>query len=106
MQIMIPKVLILLMTVVMGIYLMLLYTVYQGEPYAPAFKGKECFKFRHHEDRVADGIVMYTKGEYYVVLWYKEADKRYAGPKVGNEIPAKWLDKYANHITCPKGWIS
>jgi hypothetical protein len=103
---MIQKVLILGMTLIMGVYLMMLYTFFHPEPYVPAFKGKECFKFRNHTDTKPDGIVAYTKGDYYVIMWFAEADKRYAGPKIGNEIPAKWLDHYANRITCPKGWVS
>lgn len=71
----------------------------------PHFKVKTCFRLPNHTDKKVDGIVMYRHDEYYVVLWEKEAERRYPGPKVGNEIPIKWLDEYATQVTCPKGWV-
>lgn len=71
------------------------------EQYHPKFHSKECFLFRHSTAHHPDGYISYTDSQYYTVMWYKEAYKRYAGPKTGYKVPIKWLDEYAVHIHCP-----
>lgn len=103
-DIMIQKVIILCLTIWVGTLLIQRYTMNHGHPYEPLFKAKSCFSFYVSSSTEIDGMVMYTKEDYYVVLWYKEADKRYGGPKMGSEVPIKWLDTYASPSKCPNGW--
>ena len=103
---MIYKVPILLMVLILGGSLIHKYTIGKHHTYVPLFKAKECFTFVTNKHGMPDGMVMYKTDLYYMVLWNSEADKRYAGPKIGNELPIKWLDAYATHATCPKSWLS
>ena len=101
---MIYKVLILAMALVTAFSLMGKWTVSHEHPYVPLFKAKECFVFHNHKDGRPDGMVIYTKDQEYVVMWTKEAERRYAGPKLGGTVPMKWMDLYASHVTCPPEW--
>ena len=102
---MIQKLIILCLTIWVAILLIQRYTWTHDHEEGPHFKVKTCFRLPNHMDNHVDGIVMYIRDEYYIILWSKEAERRYAGPKVGNEIPIKWLDEYASQVTCPKGWV-
>lgn len=70
-------------------------------PYKPLMKRGDCFIFRTHKVEHPDGYITYRHDDYYTVMWYKEAYKRYGGPKVGYDVPVKWLDEYTYKTKCP-----
>lgn len=103
---MIKKIVILSLTVLVAALLINRWTVSHHHDYEPHFKAKDCFKYKNSWTKEVAGIIAYKKEDYYVVMYYKEADKRYAGPKMGNELPIKWLDMYAVQAECPPEWAS
>ena len=103
---MIYKVPILIMVLILGGSLIHKYTMGKHHTYVPLFKVKECFLFSNHPDKRPDGIVTMVGDLEYTVLWSREAERRYPGPKVGATVPIKWMDIYASHTTCPSGWIN
>ena len=102
---MIYKVPILIMVLILGGSLIHKYTIGKHHTYVPLFKVKECFLFSNHPDKRPDGIVTMVGDLEYTVLWSREAERRYPGPKVGTLVPIKWMDEYASHTACPKGWV-
>lgn len=70
-------------------------------PYKALMKRGDCFIFSTHKVEHPDGYITYRHDEYYTVMWYKEAYKRYGGPKVGYDVPVKWLDEYTYKTKCP-----
>ncbi len=77
------------------------YTLDSKPKYVPIFHSHECFIFRHHKTNHPDGYITSVSDLEYTVMWYKEAFKRYAGPKTGYTLPIKWLDEYAYRVKCP-----
>src|SRR6187549_242925 len=98
------KLILLILMVILGGSLIHKYTMEKHHPYVPAFKVKDCFVFFNHTDHHPDGIITLVQEYEYVVLWYKEADRRYVGPKEGYVTGIKWLDQHAHHVPCPQGW--
>lgn len=67
------------------------------------FHIKQCFLFNGEKDGVS-GIISSIQGDFYLVMWYGEADRRYAGPKIGAKAPMAWLERYAHVVKCKEGW--
>ena len=80
------------------------YTLTHEEPYHPAYRVKDCFTFKNSLDNRVDGVVKVLHEYEYTVLWFKEADRRYAGPKMGARIGMKWLDAQTYQVPCVDGW--
>ena len=91
-------------TGLMGIGLMMRNEAPQKTPYQPQFHVKECFTFDRGIPKGVTGVIKVIGEHEYTVLWYKEADRRYAGPKMGHRLPMRWLDMYALRVKCPQGW--
>lgn len=102
-EVVIYKVIILVLTVLVGLSLIYKHTLDTPSPYVPYFHIKQCFRF-NLEKGPPSGIIAMFDGPYYMVMWYGEADRRYAGPKMGARVSMKWLDMYAHRIKCPQGW--
>lgn len=71
-------------------------------PYTPKYTRGDCFLFRSHQATHPDGYITYQHDDYYTVMWYKEAYRRYGGIKEGYDVPLKWLDEYSYGIPCPQ----
>lgn len=98
------KLILIILMVILGGSLIHKYTMGKHHPYTPEFKVKDCFTLLNHSDHNPDGMIMLIQEYEYVVLWYKDADRRYVGPKVGYVTGIKWLDQHAHHVPCPLGW--
>jgi hypothetical protein len=92
------------LTVLVGVGLILKYTFTTPEPHVRQFNVKECFSFDKGLDKRVSGIVEAFTEHEYLVLWTKEAEQRYAGPKIGAHVSIKWMDEYGYRVMCPKGW--
>lgn len=97
------KVIILALTVLIGLSLIYKHILDTPSPYVPYFHIKQCFRF-NLEKGPPSGIISMVEEQYYLVMWYGEADRRYAGPKMGARVPIKWLDQYAHRVKCQDGW--
>jgi len=73
-------------------------------PYVAHYIRGDCFQFDQVTKKEVDGIITMVGDLDYTVLWFEEADRRYAGPKVGALVPIKWLDEYSHHMQCPTTW--
>ena len=94
------KIAILVLTGLMGISLILRYNLDTPAPYVAHFRSKDCFKLYGSRGEQADGHITSVGEMMYTVMWYKEANRRYAGPKAGYRIPIKYLDQYASKAKC------
>ena len=101
---MIYKGIILSLTVLVGVGLMVRYTFRLSEPYVNQFHVKDCFSFDRGLDKRVSGIVEGFTDHEYLIMWTKEAEQRYAGPKIGSHVSIKWLDMYAYRVKCQQGW--
>jgi hypothetical protein len=52
----------------------------------------------------ADGIVEMVGYNHYLVLFYDEAERRFAGPKTGWQQEMQSFEKAYHPITCPTSW--
>ncbi len=103
---MIQKVILLSLTVLVGIVLIVRYWPHE-EPHRPHFHAKECFRFdMYPSTHGVDGFITMADDLYYTVMWSKEAERRYAGPKIGYLVPIRWLDQYVSRVECPDGWVN
>lgn len=103
-EVVIYKIVILSLFACMGMGLTWKYTLDHRIAYNPLYHVGDCFKFRYDLDNHADGVIKLRHDDVYSILWFKEADKRYGGPKVGAEVPVKLVDEYTYKVKCPKGW--
>lgn len=103
---MIYKIIILGLTVMVGVMLVQRYWGHE-ENHRPHFHAKECFRYDlYPAEHGVDGIITMVDNLYYTVMWSKEAERRYAGPKIGYQVPIRWLDQYVSKVTCPEGWVN
>jgi hypothetical protein len=97
--------LLLIMAVILSWAFTTKYTLtYFKKPYIPIFHAGDCFRFKHSDDKLPDGIVKYLQEDNYIILWAKEANRRYAGPKEGGSLSIRWLDEWYVQTECPRGW--
>ena len=73
-------------------------------PYVAHYIRGECFQFDHSATKEVDGIITMVGELDYTLMWFKEADRRYPGPKEGALVPIKWLDAYTHATKCPATW--
>lgn len=98
------RVVILGMITILGGAWTYLYTFEPHDSYQHQYRPKECFAFKNKLDNTPDGVIKVVHDHEYTVLWTKEAERRYAGPKTGGVIGMKWLDSQTFKVPCPKGW--
>lgn len=100
---MMHKIVILCLMVMVGIGFIYKQRLDTLKEHVPYFHIKQCFLFNGEKDGVS-GIISSIQGDFYLVMWYGEADRRYAGPKIGAKAPMAWLERYAHVVKCKQGW--
>ena len=103
---------------VMGLSLITLLLTFISQPtpkqdhsphhYTPQFHHKECFVSNRMPREPwlppVDGIVEMVGYAHYFVMYYAEANRKYAGDKVGWQEEMQEFDRKYHVITCPPSW--
>ena len=75
------------------------------EPYTARYTRGDCVRWDGDARPEQEIIIIMVDELYYTVLRFEHADRRYAGPKPGEQIPIRLVDMYAHKVTCPEGWV-
>lgn len=99
--------------IVLGCFSVAAYLVYTGITapkmvgYTPAFKAKQCFvrnEIREDWQDEVDGIVVQVGREHYLIMITSEADRKFAGDKIGVQMPIREFDQHHHQKLCPLNW--
>lgn len=85
-------------------------TIQTLTPSLPHFHTHDCFLSntlpREPWQPSVDGIIEMVGYHHYLVLYFLEADRRYAGPKEGWQEEMIAFDTTHHITTCPAGWVN